>query len=419
MYMTRKILAIIFTLFATLTASAAVHSVDDIPNVHVSDARRYVSDPDGLLSPAMRDSLDSAIRGVWETSSAEFVVVVVDRIEGGDIDTFATELFTDWGIGKNDKDNGVLYIVAMGDKRAAIRTGYGTEGVVPDVLAGRIIRSSNELFRQGNTDAGVADAVGQLNYLLTQPGATEELMSKYANDRRRGDADTPDFFGMWITISMVIAGAMLVWFIMILISTRNQSRYRRYLRLQQLQLPSLIIAFATIGMGLVVFVPLMIVMRRLRTARRKCPNCGTTMKRLDEKADNAYLTPAQDMEERIDSVDYDVWLCPNCGETDILPYVNHTKNYQPCPNCGARACTLVADRIVKKPTADYEGWGEKVYQCRNCQCENKKTYTIPKAAAPVIIVPPMGGRGGGFGGGFGGGSFGGGSTGGGGASGGW
>ena len=170
-----------------------------------------------------------------------------------------------------------------------------------------------------------ADAVGNLSYLLTTPGATEELMSKYANDRRRGGEETIDFFGIWIKISMFIAALMLIFFIITLVSTRRQNRYQRYIRLQQLQLPALIISFATIGMGLVVFVPLMIIMRRLRTASRKCPNCSTKMKRLDEKSDNAYLTPAQDTEERIDSVDYDVWLCPNCGETDILPYVNHSK----------------------------------------------------------------------------------------------
>ena len=130
--MTRKILTFfLIILAAAISAGAAVHSVKDIPNVHLADARHYVSDPDGLLSPAMRDSLDAAIRRVWETSSAELAVVVVDRIEGGDIDSFATELFTDWGIGKEDNDNGVLYLVAMGDRKAVIRTGYGAEGVVP------------------------------------------------------------------------------------------------------------------------------------------------------------------------------------------------------------------------------------------------------------------------------------------------
>ena len=248
--MTRKILTFfLIILAAAISAGAAVHSVKDIPNVHLADARRYVSDPDGLLSPAMRDSLDAAIRRVWETSSAELAVVVVDRIEGGDIDSFATELFTDWGIGKEDNDNGVLYLVAMGDRKAVIRTGYGAEGVVPDIIAGRIIRSSNQYFKGGDTDGGVADAVGNLSYLLTTPGATEELMSKYANDRRRGGEETIDFFGIWIKISMFIAALMLIFFIITLVSTRRQNRYQRYIRLQQLQLPALIISFATIGYG--------------------------------------------------------------------------------------------------------------------------------------------------------------------------
>lgn len=417
---TRTILTIIFSLLTAVALSAAVHTVDDIPNVHVADAHRYVSDPDGLLSPAMRDSLDAAIRRVWETSSAELVVVVVDRIEGGDIDSFATELFTRWGIGKEDNDNGVLYIVALGDRRAAIRTGYGSEGVVPDVLAGRIIRSSNLRFKEGDVDGGVADAVGQLGTLLTTPGATEELMSKYSNDRRRDNGDErSNLFGMWLSISAIIATGMLVWLIVALVETRKDGRYKRYMRLQQMQLPALVVSFATIGMGLVAFIPLMIIMRRLRTASRKCPNCSAKMHRLDEKADNAYLTPAQDTEERLNSVDYDVWLCPQCGETDILPYVNHSKSYTQCPRCGARACTMVADRVISRPTESTEGRGAKVYQCLNCRNTNAIPYTIPKLP-PVIIVPPLGGRGGGFGGGgFSGGSFGGGSTGGGGASGGW
>jgi uncharacterized protein len=143
------------------------------------------------------------------------------------------------------------------------------------------------------------------------------------------------------------------------------------------------------------------------------------MKRLDEKSDNAYLTQAQDMEERINSVDYDVWLCGKCGEVDILPYVNSSKDYTVCPQCGARACALSADRVIRKPTTFTEGRGEKIYCCRNCRRQSAVAYNIPKLP-PVIVVPPTGGGRGGFGGGgFSGGSFGGGSTGGGGASGGW
>ncbi len=145
------------------------------------------------------------------------------------------------------------------------------------------------------------------------------------------------------------------------------------------------------------------------------------MSRVDEDNDNNYLTPSQDAEERLDSVDYDVWLCPKCGETDIIPYVNPSKNYSVCPRCNARAAVLVNRRIIYRPTTTREGRGAEEFVCLNCRNRWDKPYTIPREALPPVIVGGIGGRGGGFGGGggFSGGSFGGGMTGGGGASGGW
>ena len=127
------------------------------------------------------------------------------------------------------------------------------------------------------------------------------------------------------------------------------------------------------------------------------------------------MTRQQDVVYKIDSVDYDVWLCDICGETDILPFVNTASTYKVCPHCGARASSLRSDRIVSNPTTTREGQGVKDYMCRNCGYQTHVPYNIAKLP-PVIVVPGRfgGGGGNGFGGGFGGGSFGGGMTGGGG-----
>lgn len=68
---------------------------------------------------------------MWRQSSAEPVVVIVPDLSGADVDDYATELFSLWGIGKKDKDNGVLVLISINDRRAAIRTGYGAEGCFP------------------------------------------------------------------------------------------------------------------------------------------------------------------------------------------------------------------------------------------------------------------------------------------------
>lgn len=144
------------------------------------------------------------------------------------------------------------------------------------------------------------------------------------------------------------------------------------------------------------------------------------MHKLDEATDNNYLTPAQDMEEHLNSVDYDVWLCDNCGEKDVIPYINRRSAYTVCPKCGARASVLSGNRILRQPTTHTEGQGVRIYSCRNCREQVFKPYSIAKLVSAPIVIFPGGGSGGGFGGGgFSGGSFGGGGTSGGGASGGW
>ncbi|MDE6190920.1 MAG: TPM domain-containing protein [Muribaculum sp.] len=416
----RRIFIFMMLMIAGVTAFAATYGVKDIPNVHVADRTRYVSNPDGILSPGAQSRLDAQLAGLWDKTSAEVVVVIVDQIDGDDIDGFATRLFSEWGIGKKDKDNGLLFLISKDDRRMAIRTGYGMEGVVPDILAGRIIRNfAAPRFKEGDFDGGVIDAVGEIERLATTPGATEELMSKYENDRQ-WETTGDEIFTYWLVAGTALTGIMLLILLYVVVHTRKDDRYNRYHALKRILTPALFVGFIGLGIPFVAFGLIWLVMRYMRVRKRVCPNCHHKMHRLPEDKDNAYLTPQQDVEERINSVDYDVWLCDNCGETDILPFVNQASQYQVCPRCGARAESLRADRIVVHPTQRSEGKGVKIYGCRNCGYEDNRYYNIPKVVAPPVVIIPGGGRGGGFGGGgFSGGSFGGGMTGGGGASGGW
>lgn len=410
--MTKYIVPIIL-IFTTLCANA--YSVKEIPNVHVQNSTRYVSNPDGILSPQAEAQADSILANIWRQTSAEVVAVVVNEIDNGDIDTFATELFSEWGIGKKDNSNGLLVLIVKGMRRATLRTGYGMEGVMPDIIAGRIIRDNMAPhFKTGDYDAGTIEALNRISEIITTPGATEELMSKYKNDAKAEDID---FFKHWLILSLVLTIVMFGVFIFTLISNSKKDRYDKYCALNKLKLPMLMATVGGIGIPAIVLILLLWTMRRLRTKTRRCPNCNHKMKRLDEDEDNKYLTPAQDTEERLNSVDYDVWLCPQCGETDILPFVKAT-TYTTCALCGAKACSLTSDRIISQASVSRDGRGIKEYTCYNCRHINQVTYIIPKLP-PVIIVGGGGGKGFGGGGGFSGGSFGGGFTGGGGASGGW
>ena len=394
----------------------------EVPNVHVADASAWVSDPDGILSIQGRRQADYLLGQLQDSLTVEVPVVIVADLDGQDIDSYATELFELWGIGKKDRDNGMLVLISRDDRKAAIRTGYGTEGVINDGRAGRVIRQAiAPAMKEGDADSAVLNAVAMLGNYLQDPEAADYLYSSQRSNAQNDEEDFMEFLKGYGTLAIIAVAALILLSLYTYFSSRRLPDQERYRKLNNLRLVIFMAVPLTLGIGVISWGLWWFLRRHVRLHPHPCPNCGTLMHRVDEVHDNDYLTPAQDMEEKLNSVDYDVWLCPSCNETDIIPYVNSEANYSVCPNCGARADSLIARRVMRQPTTRAEGLGVNMFRCRNCGNTHEIPYRIAKVAqSPIIIIPSGGGGRGGIGGGFGGGgSFGGGMTGGGGASGGW
>ncbi len=99
-----------------------------------------INDFAGILSPEIESELGQAIVRVERQTSAETALVTVTSLEGRTVEGYAEELFKEWGIGKKGKDNGVLILVAPGERKMRIEVGYGLEPILPDGLCGEIIR---------------------------------------------------------------------------------------------------------------------------------------------------------------------------------------------------------------------------------------------------------------------------------------
>lgn len=402
-------------LLGAIRISAATYSVSQVPNVHLTDSTRFVSNPDGILSPAGEQELNNRLRAINGSSSAEVIVVVVDDIDS-DINDFATDLFRLWGLGKKDTNNGLLMLVAKNPHKVVFRTGNGIEGLLPDGLLGSIIRKEIvPRFRQNDFDGGVNSAISVVSDIITTPEAREEITSRYANDAF-DDNVGQDLFEFYLICAVIAAAIAFALFLLTFIRSRNKDRHSRYLALNSIYPTVLFITFVTLGMALVALIPLLYIRHRLRRGPHYCPKCNSRMRLMDEVHDNDFLTRAQDLEEQIGSIDYDVWVCPVDGETEIIPYIQRSSAYRECPVCHARTLRVVSDRIVIHPTASREGLRQITTRCLNCGHEDHENHRIPREM-PKVIILPSGGSGGG--GGFGGGHFGGGLTSGGGASGSW
>ncbi len=117
-----------------------------------------VSDWAGVFTPEQKADLENRIVAVRQSSGAQLAVVAVKSLQGGEIDDFAAKLFAQWGIGEKGKDNGVLLLAAIEDRKLRIEVGYGMEGVLNDAKTGRI---QDEYiiprFKDGNFGQGLID----------------------------------------------------------------------------------------------------------------------------------------------------------------------------------------------------------------------------------------------------------------------
>lgn len=419
---------LLLTFISTFTMSARVYSPSDMPNVQLADRREYVSDPAGLLPDDVKKSVNDVLYQLRLQTSAEVVVAIPPEIGDMTPQQWCEQLFTLWGIGKSDKDNGVLIMISPDDRCGFIMPGYGAEGVLTDIACKRIVdREIRPAMLEENLPVAVEGSVSLVASALSDPAVADELRSSEKDNF--GAVSAIDSAVMWkflrfLAILFFIFAAVV--FVLDLVRARRSgSNYER----AELWRAHLKVYFwlgvLSLAAGLIFWGLAYLLYRAARNRPLKCPTCGAKMKRLPEDKDNELLNDSQDFEEQLRTVDYDVWECPQCGTVERFPFRADQKKYTECPSCHTVAMCLACDMTLRPATTRSEGEGVKVYECQFCHYRHNKPYRIPKkedpssALAAAAIIGSAGRGGGGFGGGSFGGGFGGGATGGGGAGGSW
>ena len=116
----------------------------------------WVNDYAGVISPKYRDKLAALIEELRAKTSAEIFVVTAGSIAPYDEKGYARLIFDSWKPGKKGRDNGVVVLLAMKERRWRIETGYGVEGILPDGRCGEIGRSYMvPYFKEGKFGEGL------------------------------------------------------------------------------------------------------------------------------------------------------------------------------------------------------------------------------------------------------------------------
>ncbi len=149
----------------------------------VPEFSNYVTDNANIFSSEEEASLLSQINKIKQTTTAEIAVLTVKSTDNIAISDYATKVGQTWGVGKDDKDNGVMVVIAIDDREWFIATGYGVEGILPDLRTKQIAEKNfPKNFRVGNYYAGINTAVRDIGKFLAQD---ESIISKYNSAQKQ------------------------------------------------------------------------------------------------------------------------------------------------------------------------------------------------------------------------------------------
>lgn len=429
-----RILAIIVAFIGLIQSGyARDYEPDEIENPNIANRYDYVADPGNLLNSQTRNIVNRRLQSLRDSTSAEVAVAVVPSIGDYTIEDFSEKVFTKWRLGKKDKDNGVLFLISPDSREVRIQTGYGTEGVLPDITCSYIINTAViPNMQNGDLDNAVDQATAMISQIMENPEYADELKSKLAdNYSGMGEApisrdDIRGFFGACLFCFFLFT---LGAYIYDAAKAKKMTKPADRANLWKNSLKTYLILGILSGLvGLIFYLLARHNYKKARYGTYPCSNCGGKMRLVTGQEANASLTPSQQFEVKLGSVEYDVHKCDTCGQVDVAEFPVENSIYSRCPYCGTRAYHYVGDSQLKPATYQSDGYGEKHYRCEYCGKEDHKGYRIPRkdmsgaiAAAAILGAASGAGRrgGGGFGGGSFGGGFGGGMTGGGGASGRW
>jgi uncharacterized protein len=295
----------------------------------------YVNDYGDVLSDAEATQVRGQLEQFRNQTGIHAVLLTINSIQDyptGDtaIEPFATQLFNTWGIGDAARDDGILLLVAPGDRKVRIELGSGYDSRYDRVAQAIIDDAILPKFRQGDIAQGTAVGVSEIieDFAPSNPPSANPILFFFS---RLPDRISP---GLWLGGGIAAASGG--------------------------------------GLGVAIAVQ-----QWLRYRQRNCSKCQSTMERLDEQADDRYLSPGQRAEESIKSVDYDVWFCHSCGHHTVSDYSSFGSGFQKCPGCRHKTMAVTTQTLVA-PTYDHSGQAEVSEACRFCDRTNRYTRMLPR-----------------------------------------
>lgn len=163
--------------------------------------QNYVTDKAGILPDQTRQSLAAELKSYGDNTGNQLLVVTVPSLEGEDLTDFAEALFQKNQPGERGKDNGLILLVALAERKIRIEVGYGLEEFIPDSKAGTIIAQQiAPYFKQNDYTGGIVSGVYSLIHAITPDYNLQNL-----NQPQLPESDSDGSLPLALIVAILIA----------------------------------------------------------------------------------------------------------------------------------------------------------------------------------------------------------------------
>jgi uncharacterized membrane protein YgcG len=417
----------LFVFAVTFGSCTAIADAQSAGSLASPLPKAWIVDQTETLSDLQKKLINELCKEIQTDYNRQMVVAVTGSTHGKDHRRFAVELFNRWRVGGGYKNQGVLVFAAMDDRAAEIILGHGIDNRDTARAAQSIMDTVMvPKFKAGDAGSAIYEGVhacskriigvGKLDVAPKLPEITAEQPVVMAEQPLDPDADIPDpvaashsstnadvgkpagtnndptesvtenLGGADLSASQTdsVSGVLAesAGFRPLPLPARSVAKSpiprasSKSNRPRMRNKPSVLPWVLGIG-GVGLIGSFFGVRHYLRYRSRMCETCRIDRVLLTEVQDDDFLNEPQRIEEKIGSVDYDVWACLECEDVVKLRYGRWLTRYSKCPKCSYVTRFKITKTVVRATTMN--GGLVRVKEfCKHCDYHHTYTYATPR-----------------------------------------
>lgn len=357
------------------------YNINEVPNPKKNGANGFISDPNGIILNGEKFKLNKKLWRIENNTTVQIAIVVLPSIGQEIPKDFAVKLFEEWGIGQSDKDNGLLILTVMDQRRTEFEVGYGLEPILTDLVCHRI--GTDEIvpyFKKGEFGKGFIAATNRIEEIVNNPDIINDIYSQNISYNESENLPLLPILLVYLLLSGLLT--LRTYGKIKTIDKSKEDYYDKHNDLDSLDnnwgcLVSIAAVFFPIY-GVYITILKKNKLKKYRYARRYSRVNGKLLILQNEWAENHFLKEAQILEEKLKSTEYDVWVTEDHSDVLILEYQGSSRAYSDCKKCNYKTFGRHNTRIIKNATYTSSGKKEEIYLCKNCHYSESEIIYIPK-----------------------------------------